>query len=235
MKTLLLLLTLAFLLVANAQSLNEEKSAAINFVKRVYASAPFQGTKIVEGENKNYYLVAVNIQIEKKDTSKKYSITATKNAETIALSGFGEPCLQFEQIDEIKSPIKNQVTCLFICETISSYLSQLFLKSPFDGARILVSNSNKYIIAVITLENSKYSAISSRDRVAQMKAKQNVNTLLNGSNISSETIINTSNSNITEITESIKENSMGFISGLQLLKTINNKPEFTTYLFYANQ
>jgi len=235
MKIIGSLICVLFHLSLNAQSLNEEKSAAINFVKRVYASAPFQGTKIVEGENKNYYLVAVNIMIEKKDTSKKYSITAIKNAETIALSGFGEPCLQFEQIDEIKSPIKNQVTCLFICETISSYLSQLFVKSPFDGARIVVSNNNKYIISAITLENSKYGAISSRDRVAQMKAKQNVNTLLNGSNISSETIINTTNSNMTEITESIKENSMGFISGLQLLKTINNKPEFTTYLFYSKQ
>ncbi len=235
MKTLSLLLTLVFSLIANAQSLNEEKSAAINFVKRVYASAPFQGTKIVEGDNKNYYLVAVNTITDKKDTSNKYWGIAAKKAETIALTGFGEPCLQFEQIEEVKSPIKNQITCLFICETISSYLSQLFVKSPFDGARILVSNSNKYIIVAITLENSKYSAISSRDRVAQMKAKQNVNTLLNGSNISSETIINTSNSSMTEITESIKENSMGFVTGLQLLKTINYKPEFTTYLFYSKE
>ena len=50
-----------------AQSLNEDKTAAINFVKRVFNSAPFEGVKVIEGDQRNYYLVAVKMPKSKEN------------------------------------------------------------------------------------------------------------------------------------------------------------------------
>ena len=46
-----------------AQSFNEDKTAFSNFLKRMYASSPFEGVKIVDDYN-NKYLVSV-ISLEK--------------------------------------------------------------------------------------------------------------------------------------------------------------------------
>jgi hypothetical protein len=35
---------------SNAQSFSSEKTSAINFVKRVYDTSPFEGIKKIEGE-----------------------------------------------------------------------------------------------------------------------------------------------------------------------------------------
>jgi hypothetical protein len=59
-----------------------------------------------------------------------------------------------------------------------------------------------------------------RDKVAFMKAKQLVNTMVNGSNIDSDQIIRTDESDKrTEITstEMVKEYALGFIQSLELL------------------
>jgi hypothetical protein len=57
------ILFLIFITLANSgfgQSFNDEKTSAINFVKRVFNSSPFEGVKKVEGDEANYYLVAVS-------------------------------------------------------------------------------------------------------------------------------------------------------------------------------
>jgi hypothetical protein len=59
-----------------------------------------------------------------------------------------------------------------------------------------------------------------RDKVAFMKAKQLVNTMVNGSTIDSDQIIRTDESDKrTEITstEMVKEYALGFIQSLELL------------------
>lgn len=215
-----------------AQSYNEEKTAAINFIKRVYNSAPFEGTKTIEGDNKNFYVVALNI----KNTDKliNWSDILTK-AESVAQIGFAEPCVLFESIQKIEH--NSYQIYLFACETLSSYLSESFKKVPGDGAKLIVTNNSKFITCTITIDDSKYNNVSIRDKVASMKAKQQVNLLLNGSTISSESIINLSTNNQgsqNSISETIKESSMGFINGLQLLKTIMIKPNYTTYFFIQN-
>jgi hypothetical protein len=65
-----------------------------------------------------------------------------------------------------------------------------------------------------------------------IKAKQQANTLFNGSTISSDVIIKTDEtSSITTSTEIIKEQSMGFVEGLEmLLKYTENEKK--VYIFY---
>ena len=234
MKYILLCLALILKLSANAQSFSDEKTSAINFVKRVYASSPFEGVKKLEGEAGNYYAVAVTLMNIPKDSVLSVVPKAQSKAQLSAEQGFAEPCVKFEMIDRIEKG--NQNTYLFLCTTLEEFINEIIKKKSIDGARIISAPANKYIVSTITLENAKYTTPEMRDKAAFMKAKQLVNTLVNGSTIISDQIIRTDESDIrTEITstEIVKEHAMGFIQGLELLfgKEINQNK--TTYVYYS--
>jgi len=139
MKKLLLLITIAFTLSANAQSFNDDKTAFTNFLKRMYTATPFEGVKIVD---------------------------------------------------------------------------------DYD---------HQYLVSVISLDKAKYTNPSDMNRVAQVKAQSQANTFLNGATISLDMVIKTSEktskdstSTLVETVESIKQNSMGFTQGLELLTNFKN-------------
>ena len=217
-----------------SQSFSDEKTSAINFVKRVYASSPFEGVKKLEGEAGNYYAVAVTLMNIPKDSVLSVVPKAQLKAQLIAEQGFAEPCVKFEMIDRIEKG--NQNTYLFFCTTLEEFISEIIKKKSIDGARIISAPANKYIVSTITLENAKYSTPEMRDKVAFMKAKQLVNGLVNGSTITSDQIIRTDeNDKSTEVTntEIIREQSMGFIQGLELLFAKEITQNKTTYLYYS--
>jgi len=230
-----ILISILFLsLSAKAQSFSDEKTSAINFVKRLYNASPFEGVKKIEGDDANYYLVAVSYLNLSNDPGLAQVSKAQIKAQLLAEQGFAEPCVKFEMIDRIEA--KSQYTYLFLCETLESFTIEMIKKKPIDGARIILTPNNKYIISTISLDNAKYSSPEIRDKVAFMKAKQFVNTMINGSTITSDFIIRTDeNDKSTEVSNSeiIREHSMGFVQGLELLfgkEIIQNK---TTYLYYS--
>lgn len=217
-----------------AQSFNDEKTSAINFVKRVYTSSPFEGVKKLEGDAGNYYAVAVTLTNDPKDSVLSVVSKAQKKAQIAAEQGFAEPCIKFEMIDKIEKG--NQITYLFLCTTLEEFITEFIKRKSIDGARIISAPANKYIVCTITLENAKYTTPEMQDKAAFMKAKQLFNTLVNGSTITSDQIIRTDeNDESTEVTntEIIREHSMGFIQGLELLfaKEINQNK--TTYVYYS--
>jgi len=219
---------------AFAQSFSDEKTSAINFVKRVYASSPFEGVKKLEGEAGNYYAVAVTLMNIPKDSVLSLVPVAQSKAQLSAEQGFAEPCVKFEMIDRIVKG--NQNTYLFLCTTLEEFITEIIKKKSIDGARIISAPANKYIFTTITLENAKYTTPEMRDKVAFMKAKQFVNTLVNGSTITSDQVIRTDENDIrTEITstEIVKEQSMGFIQGLELLFAKERTQNKTTFVFYS--
>ena len=225
---------LGFSLNIQAQSFSDEKTSAINFVKRVYAASPFEGVKILEGEAGNYYAVAVTLMNIPEDSLLSVVPKAQAKAQIYAEQGFAEPCVQFEMIDRIEKG--NQNTYLFLCTTLEEFITEIIKKKSIDGARIIAAPANKYIVSTITLENAKYSTPEMRDKAAFMKAKQLVNTLVNGSTITSDQIIRTDESDIrTEITiiEIVKEHAMGFIQGLELLFGKEITENKTTYVYYS--
>jgi hypothetical protein len=234
MKRLLLLFTLSINIYVNAQSFDDEKTSAINFVKRVYTSSPFEGVKKVEGDDATYHLVAVSYLNISKDSVLTVVSKAQKEAQIIAEQGFAEPCVKFEMIARIENG--NQNTYLFLCQTLDSFLTEQIRKKPINGARIISAPGNKYIIATITLENINYESSNMRDKVAFMKAKQFVNSMVNGSTILSDQIIRTDESDKStevSITEIVREHSMGFIQGLELLFAKEITPDRTTYVYYS--
>ena len=234
-KIFLFLLVFLFLSIKSySQSFSDEKTSAINFIKRVYTSSPFEGVKKLEGESVNYYVVAITLMNIPKDSLLSVVSKAQSKAQVIAEQGFAEPCIKFEMIDRIEK--SNQNTYLFLCTTLEEFVTEIIKKKSIDGSRIISAPSNKYIVSTITLENIKYTTTEMRDKVAFMKAKQLVNTLVNGSAITSEQIIRTDESDKkTEITntEVVKERAMGFIQGLELLFGKEITPNKTTYVYYS--
>jgi hypothetical protein len=234
MRFLYILIIILLSTKSQAQSFSDEKTSAINFVKRVYASSPFEGVKKLEGEAGNYYAVAVTLININKDSVLIVVPEAQKKAQISAEQGFAEPCVRFEMIDRIENG--NQNTYLFLCTTLEEFITEIIKKKSIDGARIISAPTNKYIISTITLENAKYSTPEMRDKVAFMKAKQLVNTLVNGSTITSDQIIRTDESDtMTEMTstEIVKEHAMGFIQGLELLFGKEITQNKTTYVYYS--
>jgi hypothetical protein len=207
----------------------------VNYVKRLYNSSSFEGAKMIEGDDATYYVVAITLHNLQGDSTEKYNRIALTKAQEAAQLTFAEPCVKFEMINLIENSSSHKTTFLFLCETLSAFVKNTYNKKPFDGSKIVAAPNNKYFIAVITLDNSKYVAVSSRDKVAQMKAKQQANTMFNGSTITSESILRTDeNDKSTEVssTEIIREQAMGFIDGIEFLTSFESRDNKTTYIYY---
>lgn len=234
MKTIVLF---CFIFIASkgfSQSFSDEKTSAINFVKRVYSSSPFVGVKKIKGYEANYYAVAVSYPNIPKDTVLTKVSAAHINAQKIADQGFAEPCVKFEMIDFIEKG--QQITYLFLCTTLDEFFTGILKTKIVDGVKIISAPGNKYITASVSLENSKYTSSEMRDKAAFMKAKQFVNTMVNGSTITSDQIIRTDENDFrTEVrsTEVVREFAMGFIKGLELLFSKEITPNKTTYVYFA--
>jgi hypothetical protein len=108
--------------------------------------------------------------------------------------------------------------------TMTNFLKRMYNSSPFEGVKVVEDYDNKYFISVVSLDQAKYPSSSTMIRVAQVKARQQASTFFNGSTISSDLVIRTSETKtkdstttVTEMLESIKENSIGFVQGMELL------------------
>jgi hypothetical protein len=137
-------------------------------------------------------------------------------------------------IGELEEAETDRRTYLYLCETLSSFISGKLRENLFDGARVVISPKERYVVATVTLDNQKQGSMSMRDRLARMRANQMSNTLINGSAITSEIVLRTDGENAseTDVSEVIKEFSMGFIPGLQMLSSQEVVEGSTTYIFY---
>ena len=108
---------------------------------------------------------------------------------------------------------------------LTNFIKRMYNSSPFEGVKMVEDYDNKYIISVLSLEKAKYTSSSIITRVAQTKAQRQVSTFFNGAVITSEFIIKTTEEKVdssevkttVETFEKIKENSVGFVNGLELL------------------
>jgi hypothetical protein len=197
----------------------------------MYVSSPFEGAKVIEGGEIPYYVAAISLPINN-TTIESNAIIAEKKAQEAGKKTFAEPCIKFEMLNSDISSDKKMVTYLFSFEPLSTFIKLAYNKQPFEGAKIIASPKSNYFVSVISLDPHKYTSESLMDRVALIKANQQANTLFNGSTISSDFIIQTEvHTGNTVSTESIREQSMGFVEGLEtLLKYIENDKK--VYIFY---
>lgn len=231
MKNILIIISFALASSAFGQSFNDEKTSMINYIKRVYNSSPFEGAKLIEGDVSQYYVAVINLSIN--NLSPEAAVTmAEKKAQDAGKTAFAEPCIKFEMLTSIVNNDKNIITYFFSFQPLSDFIKITYKKQPFDGSKIIAAPKNKYFVSVIALDPQKYSSESLIDRVALIKAKQQANALFNGSVISSDVIIQTESSSGNSVSiETIKEQSMGFVEGLETLSKFIFSDK-KVYIFY---
>jgi hypothetical protein len=109
--------------------------------------------------------------------------------------------------------------------SFTNFIKRMYNSSPFEGVKVVDDYDHQYFISVLSLDKTKYPTVSTMNRVAQVKAQSQANTFFNGSVVSSDLIIKTTETKadndktktITETVESIKENASGFVNSLEFL------------------
>lgn len=120
---------------------------------------------------------------------------------------------------------------------LANFLKRMYESAPFDGVKVVEDYDRQYFISVVALEDDKYPSSSARDRVAQVKARQQANAYFNGSSITSQIEVITTEARggggtEVKIIDRINEQSLGFVEGLELLSGFKHQPDRSVYIFY---
>jgi hypothetical protein len=122
----------------------------------------------------------------------------------------------------------------------ANFIKRMYTSKPFEGVKIVEDYTNQYLVSVISLKKNSYTNESTMNRVAQVKAQTQASTFLNGATISMDMVITTKESKdsanniktIVETMELIKQNSIGFSQGLELLTNFDNSDNLRmVYIF----
>ena len=114
---------------------------------------------------------------------------------------------------------------------------RLYKSEPFEGVKVVSDYNNNYLLSIVLIANNGQSE-SIRNRIAQVKSQRQVSQFLGGLITSqSETIIRTTENakegkSIEEITDIIKENSIGFSKAMEVLTVIDAQDNQKCYMFY---
>jgi hypothetical protein len=125
----------------------------------------------------------------------------------------------------------------------TNFIKRMFSSTPFEGVKIIDDYSHQYLVSVISLDKAKYTSESVMHRVAQVKAQSQANTFINGASIDMNMVIKTTetkdasnNTNtIVETVEQIKQNSMGFTQGLELLTNFDHSDNKRMVFVFARE
>lgn len=120
---------------------------------------------------------------------------------------------------------------------LRNFLVRMYNSAPFEGVKVVDDYDNAYLLSVLSLDKSKYPNESAMNRVASVKAMSQASRFFNGSSITSEMIIRTSEksdgSGDTEIIENIKENSIGYVRQLEMLTNFPAKEDgWQVFMFF---
>lgn len=104
---------------------------------------------------------------------------------------------------------------------LTNFLVRMYENAPFEGVRAVEDYDNAYLMSTVKLDPNKYNSESALNRVASVKAMSQASRFFNGSNITDEMIIRTTEKSDgtidTEIIENIRENSVGYVKRLEFL------------------
>ena len=110
---------------------------------------------------------------------------------------------------------------------LANFLTRMYENAPFEGVRVVDDYEHQYLMSALSLDPTKYGGNeSTMNRVAGVKAMSQASRFFNGSNITSDLIIRTTEKSDgtadTEMIENIKENSVGYVKALELLTNFND-------------
>ncbi len=118
---------------------------------------------------------------------------------------------------------------------LTNFLVRMYNNAPFEGVRAVEDYNHAYLISVIALDKTKYKSERVFYRVASVKAMAQASQYFNGSNITQEMIIHTSEksdgSSDSEIIEHIQENSVGYVKELEQLTNFMRNDGMQVFIF----
>jgi len=120
---------------------------------------------------------------------------------------------------------------------LKNFLVRMYKAEPFEGVKVVSDYDNNYLLSVVLVANNGQSE-TARNRIAQVKSQRQVSQYLGGLvQVSSETIIRTTEKvkeekSVEEITDIIKENSIGFTKAMEVLAVIDAANDQKCYMFY---
>lgn len=118
----------------------------------------------------------------------------------------------------------------------TNFLVRMYNSAPFDGVRAVDDYDNAYLISVVALDKNKYKGNESViNRVAEVKAMAQASRYFNGSNITQDMVIHTTEradkTTDTEIIENIRENSVGYVRALEQLTNFTRVDGKQVFIF----
>lgn len=117
----------------------------------------------------------------------------------------------------------------------TNFLVRMYNNAPFEGVRAVDDYNQAYLISVLALNKAKYKTEGILNRVASVKAIAQASRFFNGSNITQDMIIHTSEksngSTDTEIIENIHENSVGYVKELEQLTNFTREDGMQVFIF----
>ena len=124
---------------------------------------------------------------------------------------------------------------------LANFARRMFNAQAFDGIKILQTEEGiPYMISVVSIKKDPSRSESVQSRIASVKSKAFASQYVNGSYISSEVIIVSKEEKSkdivitkTELQETLKETSMGFAEGMELLINFeSNDGKQVVYIYY---
>lgn len=119
--------------------------------------------------------------------------------------------------------------------SFTNFLVRMYNNAPFEGVRAVDDYDHAYLISVLALDKEKYKTESVLNRVASVKAMAQASRYFNGSNITQDMIIHTSEKadgrSDTEIIENIREHSVGYVKALEQLTNFTREDGMQVFIF----
>lgn len=120
---------------------------------------------------------------------------------------------------------------------LTNFLIRMYENAPFDGVKTIEDYNRVYLMSVVKLDKAKYQNESVVNRVALVKAMSQASRFFNGSNIKSDIIIRiaekTDSISDTEIIDTIRENSVGYVKRLEQLTNFTAKDGNQVFIFIS--
>ena len=118
---------------------------------------------------------------------------------------------------------------------LTNFLIRMYKHAPYD-VKVVNDYSDNYLVSAVVLDPAKYgSNESTMMRVASVKAMSQASRYFNGSQISMDLIITTTEQSDgavnTEVIEKIKENSIGYVNQLEHLSNFDNDSGQKVFLY----
>ncbi len=120
---------------------------------------------------------------------------------------------------------------------LTNFLVRMYENAPFDGVKAVKDYENAYLMSVVKLDKAKYNSEMALNRVAQVKAMSQASRFFNGSNITDDMIIRTTEkadgTSETEIIENLREHSTGYVKQLEHLTNFKAPDGQQIFIFIA--